>query len=68
LHTASQTYSMNSGMVLVRLFALGLRAARFFTRGLLAGLGHMRRTVGEILSVLLLFVDDFSIVRDISGI
>jgi hypothetical protein len=39
-----------------------MRAVNFFPRGFLPGLGNMRGTFGKILSMFLLFVDDFLIV------
>jgi hypothetical protein len=45
-----------------------VRAVRFFTSGLLSGLGKVCRAFGEILSVFLLFVDNFLIVRNVSRV
>jgi hypothetical protein len=43
-------------------------AMNFFASGFLPGLGNMRGTFGKILSMFLLFVDDFLIVGNVSRI
>jgi hypothetical protein len=45
-----------------------VRSLGFFTSGLLSGLGNMRSAFRKILSMFLLFVDDFLIVRNVSRV
>jgi hypothetical protein len=45
-----------------------VRAVWFFTSGLFSRLRNVRRAFSEILSVFLLFVDNFLIVRNVSGV
>jgi hypothetical protein len=45
-----------------------VRAVRFFTSGLLSGLGNMGRAFGKMLTVFLLFVYNFFVVGNVSRV
>ena len=47
-------------------FGLLVRAVGFLVRGLLAGLGDVRRACGEVFAFVLLVVDDFFVVLDVA--
>jgi len=54
----------------IRFLELGLlvSAVRLLMAGFLSRLGNMSRALGEVLSFLLFFVNDFLIVRNVSGV
>lgn len=58
------------GNTAARLLGIGffVRAMRSFTSGLLSGLGNMRGAFRKVLSLFLLFVDDFLVVSNVSWV